>query len=64
MAGPYSEHRRPTAVPRLQRVERNDVTGEEDLKNQRNISKGQEQLGAKPPPRRPFADLIKPLKKK
>jgi hypothetical protein len=54
----YSEHRRPTAVPKVDRVNREDATGKDELTVQKNFERAQQQV-AKPNPKRPFADLIK-----
>ncbi len=59
----YSEHRRPTAVPKVRRVEHYDATGEEDLKVQRSYEQAMEKAGPMAKPKRSFADLVKPKKK-
>lgn len=59
--GQYSEHRRPTAVPKVDRVQRDDATGKDELHTQKSFEKAMEQL--KPKPKRSFADLIRPKKK-
>ncbi len=58
----YSEHRRPTAVPKVRRAEHYDATGEEDLKVQRSYEKAMEKAAPKPPAKRSFAELIKKKK--
>jgi hypothetical protein len=63
MAGPYSEHRRPTAVPAVKKPQRFDTTGEEDLKVQNLYQQAMERAGAKPANKRTFAELIKNPKK-
>ena len=55
--GQYSEHRRPTAVPKVDRVEREDVTGREEIRNREAAQKVLEK------PKRSFAELIKEKKK-
>jgi hypothetical protein len=63
MAGPYSEHRRPTAVPGVKKVQRFDTTGEEDLKVERLNQQAMERAAGKPTPKRSFAGLLKKPKK-
>lgn len=58
----YSEHRRPTAVPKVRRVEHYDATGEEDLKVQRSFEKAMEKAAAPVKPKRAFAELLKKKK--
>jgi hypothetical protein len=59
----YSEHRRPTAVPKVNRAEHYDATGAEDLKNQRSYEKAMEREAPKgPPPKRSFAEAMKKKK--
>ena len=55
----YSEHRRPNAVPKVQRAELFDRTGADDLKTRKNFEKAIEQAAPKPKPGRSFAALIK-----
>ncbi len=55
----YSEHRRPTAVPKVRRVEHYDATGEEDLKVQRSFEQAMEKAAPPAKPKRSFADLVK-----
>lgn len=64
----YSEHRRPTAVPKVQRVEHYDATGEIDLRTQKAWEKAMETAAGprpkeKPPAgKRSFDDLLKKKK--
>src|SRR5262249_40831433 len=59
----YSEHRRPNAVPKVQKVERSDTTGAQDLKLQKGFAKAAEQAAPKPAAKRAFAALLKAPKK-
>ncbi|MBL8949237.1 MAG: hypothetical protein JNK82_00575 [Myxococcaceae bacterium] len=61
--GQYSEHRRPTAVPKVQRVEHYDATGEVDLKVQKSYEDAMQKAGPTQKPKRSFAELVKKPKK-
>ena len=57
--GQYSSHRRPTAVPPVEKVQRDDARGELELRVQKSFEKTMEQLSGKPGKKRAFGDLIK-----
>ena len=63
----YSEHRRPTAVPKVKRVEHYDATDVADMKNRKRYEaelekNADEQRKQNEPKKRSFAELIKKKK--
>jgi hypothetical protein len=55
----YSEHRRPTAVPKVREVHRDDATGEDELKLRKSFEKAIDAVAPKKPPKRSFEALLK-----
>ena len=62
--GQYSPHRRPNAVPKVERVQRDDPMGKDELRLQEGFGKAIERTVPKPAPKRSFAELMKQPKKK
>ena len=57
--GQYSEHRRPTAVPKVDRVKREDAQGEEELKVRKSFEQAIEKTTGKPAHKKSFADALR-----
>lgn len=57
--GQYSPHRRPTAVPKVERVERSDTRGDEELKVRKSFEQAIEKTTGKPAHKKSFADALR-----